>query len=299
MTPLQHPRREFLAAALGALLTANLAKPAVPVEPRIVVVTETGVEAYGEALRGFELRRKNSPRVVDVSDGAALKSALAPAPVLVVALGSSALTALADSHSDAPVLLSMVLDEAARGTKLHLAGSVHLDMTLSEVLDDVTALFPGKTRVAIIFNPKRAWADAPSVTNIRGFAIQSIECSSAEDLLRALPSLRGKTDFVVTLPDSTLYNSATIKPLILASLENRLPLIGFSAAFVRSGASLGVYADFEDIGQQTAEAAQRIISGQSQVVHEGPRKHITAVNQRVLRLLGMDYRQREGLVVYR
>jgi putative ABC transport system substrate-binding protein len=301
MTLFKHLRREFLAAALGALLTAKLGKPAGPVEPRIVVVTETGVEAYGEALRGFELRLKSAARVVDLSDGAALKSALAPSPVLVVALGSGALTALADSHSDAPVLLSMVLDEATRGAKLHLAGSVHLDMALSQVLDEVAALFPGKTRVTIICNPRHPWVEAPSSTNVRqqGFTIQSVECSSAEDLLRTFLFLRGKTDFVVALPDSTLYNSATIRPLILASLENRLPLIGFSAAFVRSGASMGVYADFEDIGQQTAETAQRIMTGQSQAAHEGPRRHITAVNQRVLRLLGMDYKQREGLVVYK
>jgi ABC-type uncharacterized transport system substrate-binding protein len=199
------------------------------------------------------------------------------------------------------VLLSMVLEEAARGARIHLAGSVRLDMTLAQILDEVAALFPGKTRLAVICNSAHGCIDPASLAGGRqkGFSVHAAECASAEDLLRTFLSLRGKSDFVIALPDSTLYNSATIKPLILASLENRLPLIGFSAAFVRSGAAMGIYPDFEDIGQQTAEAAQRVLAGQAQSVHDGPRKHITAVNQRVLRLLGLDYARVPNVVVFK
>jgi ABC-type uncharacterized transport system substrate-binding protein len=260
-----------------------------------------GIEAYGEALHGLEHGLKSPPRVVDATDAAGLRSALAASPPLVVALGSNALAALTESHTDVPVLLAMVLDEAARGAKFRLAGSVRLDTTVAQVMDDVAALFPGKTRLAIICNPAHTCMDAPSLANAhpKGFTLHAAKCASAEDLLRTFLALRGKADFVIALPDSTLYNSATIKPLILASLENRLPLIGFSAAFVRSGAAMGIYPDFEDIGQQTAEAAHRILSGSAQAVHEGPRKHVISVNQRVLRLLGLDYSRVPYVVVFK
>jgi ABC-type uncharacterized transport system substrate-binding protein len=270
-------------------------------EPSIVVATEVGVDAYAEALHGLERGLRTPPRVVDASNTGALRSALASSPPLIVALGSSALAALTETHTDVPILLAMVLDEAARGAKVRLAGSVRLDTTVSQVLDDIAAVFPGKTRLAIICNPAHTCLDAASVANARqkGFTVHPADCASAEDLLRTFLALRGKADFVVALPDSTLYNSATIKPLILASLENRLPLIGFSAAFVRSGAAMGIYPDFDDIGQQTAEAAHRILSSPAQAVHEGPRKHVIAINQRVLRLLGMDYSRVSNVVVFK
>jgi len=295
-------RRIILAADILLWLLA-LTGVAMTTEPQIVVVTEPGINAYGDALRGLEGGLKSLPRVVNASDATAVKAALAGAPPLVVALGSDALTALTAAHTEAPVLLTMVLEEAVRGARVHLAGSVHLDPTVAQVLDEVAALFPGKSRLGVIRNPaKGAWIDAAGLAHARqqGFTVSVADCASAEELLRVFLAMRGKADFVVALPDSTLYNSATIKPLILASLQNRLPLIGFSAAFVRSGATLGVYADFEDIGQQAAQAAQRILSGQAgSSIDEGPRKHIAAVNQRVLRLLGMDCKPRGDVVVYK
>lgn len=104
-------------------------------------------------------------------------------------------------------------------------------------------------------------------------------------------------DFVLCLPDSTLYNSTTAKPLILASLNNRVPIVGFSANFVRAGAAIGVYPDFRDVGVQTGEIAQRGLAGQAIAADEGPRKVTVAVNQRVVRLLGLEYQPRHGEVV--
>lgn len=270
----------------------------------ILVVTQPGIEAYAEAVRGFKTALRNSltARVVEAADGAAVKAALEGSPHLAIALGSDALAALETARSEAPVLLAMVLHPAKRESTIHLAGSVQLDLTAAQLLDDIAALFPGKNRIGLINNPAAApWMDAAALAHARqqGFLVHVAECASPEDLLRVFLSFRGEADFVIALPDSTLYNSATIKPLILASLENRLPLVGFSAAFVRSGAVLGVYPDFEDVGQQTAEAAQRILSGQTHFIHEGPRKHITAVNQRVLRLIGIDYSRRPDVVVFK
>jgi ABC-type uncharacterized transport system substrate-binding protein len=109
------------------------------------------------------------------------------------------------------------------------------------------------------------------------------------ELLRAFVSLDGKADLVLTLPDGALYNSATVKPLILASIEHRLPVIGFSAAFVRAGAAAGVFIDFREAGRRAAEAALRGDAGRAQRAVDPALKLRVAVNQRVLRLLGMAY----------
>ena len=104
---------------------------------------------------------------------------------------------------------------------------------------------------------------------------------------------------MLTLPDAVLYNSATVKPLILASLDQRLPVIGFSAAFVRAGAAAGVFADFREAGRQAADAALRYDTSRAQRIVEQPRKLKLAVNQRVLRLLGLDYEHSADVEVYR
>jgi ABC-type uncharacterized transport system substrate-binding protein len=109
-------------------------------------------------------------------------------------------------------------------------------------------------------------------------------------LLKALSALQGKVDFVLCMPDPDLYNAVTIKPLVMASLEHRLPLVGFSPSFVRAGAAAGIFPDYRDLGRQAAEMAQHLLRGEERTADESPRKLQVAINQRVARLLGVDFR---------
>jgi ABC-type uncharacterized transport system substrate-binding protein len=117
----------------------------------------------------------------------------------------------------------------------------------------------------------------------------------------SLRKMRGQVDFVICLPDSELYNKTTVEPLILASLEHRLPLVGYSASFVRAGAAVGVFPDFADIGRQTAALCERFFTAPPAIREERPRRTALAVNERVLHLIGRDYRPKTGedVTVYR
>jgi len=85
----------------------------------------------------------------------------------------------------------------------------------------------------------------------------------------------------------------------MASIEHGLPLIGFSAAFVRAGAAAGIFADFRDAGRQAAESALNYEPGRGARPPEPPRRWTVAVNQRVIRLLGLEYQHAPGIEVFR
>jgi ABC-type uncharacterized transport system substrate-binding protein len=105
-----------------------------------------------------------------------------------------------------------------------------------------------------------------------------------------MAAFKGKVDFVLCFADPDLYNAVTIKPLVLASLEQRLPLVGFSPAFVRAGAAAGIFPDYADMGRQSAEMALRMLRGEDRAVeNEWPRKIRVAINQRVAHLLGVEF----------
>ena len=65
-------------------------------------------------------------------------------------------------------------------------------------------------------------------------------------------------------------------------------MIGFSEGFVRAGATVGFYPDYADIGVQTAETVKRYLANQEVSRGEAPRKIRMAVNDRVLRILGIE-----------
>ena len=199
---------------------------------------------------------------------------------------------MAASHLDVPVICTMVLrHQPGARPAINATATVLLDVPLTSLLAQLKQVFPAKTRLGIIRNPATHANIAAEQSRAlqMGFTVRVLDCATPEHLLATFLELKDQVDFVWCLPDGSLYNSATIKPLILASIQHRLPIIGFSEGFVRAGAAVGIYADFHDVGLQTAELAQQLLAGRTIHSGDGPRKLKVAVNRSVIRLLGLRY----------
>jgi putative ABC transport system substrate-binding protein len=209
---------------------------------------------------------------------------------LLISVGNNAFESAAQFGS-APILATMLLRTDLAGTHLRpQSGSLALDLPLGDILARMESVLPGKTRAAIIRNPDANSVPASTLAaqaKAAGMTLKVLDCPRPEKLLQLFLSLRGQVDFVVCPPDGTLFNSTTVRPLILASLENRLPVIGFSESFVRSGAVAAVYPDYFDVGAQAGELARDYLAGASLPANEKPRKLKVAANPRVARLLGL------------
>jgi len=282
------------------LLAAALAEPGAG---SVVVVAESGVPAYGEAVEG--LTGGLGPgvaRVVDLrragAEGDLRRSLEARETRVVVAVGSRALAELRARRTALPVVATMVL----RGPQPEGAGQIDLDVPLGAQLAAVRGLLPRAVRAGVIRNPDRSRFSAEALESQGrklGYTLVVADCDGPGHLLKVVGSLKGKVDFLLCLPDPDLYNAVTIQPLVLAAIEYRLPIVGFSPAFVRAGAAAGVYPDYRALGRQAAEMALRIARGESAGGEEGPSRLQVAVNQRVARLLGLDLRIPAGVEVFR
>jgi len=295
-----------LMAALGTVLAAPPSDSGPHADsPAVTVVGAMAVEAHRSAIDGIRAALSKSAleiRVVDLSRLGAERSRVErfaePGTRVIVAIGTEALQLVAAQRSNVPVISTMLL----RGASPNKTGgpdgafspvaTIVLDVPIPALLARLKQVFPGKTRLGIIRNTNAAgWtaAELEIRAQQQGFTVRVVDCLGAEQLLATFLTLKGQVDFVWCLPDGVLYNSATIKPLILASIENRLPLIGFSESFARAGAAIGVYPDFRDVGVQTGEIVLQIAGGQAVRALEGPRKVRLALNQSVLRLIGLRY----------
>jgi len=282
------------------LLGAAVAEPA---PGSVVVVAESGVAAYGEAVEG--LRGGLGPglaHVVDIGGSSApsdLRRTLeARETRVVVAVGSRALAELRARRIALPVVATMVL----RGSEPEGAGQIDLDVPLGAQLAAMRGMLPRSMRAGIIRNPDHSRYSAEALESQgrkEGYTLVVADCDGPGHLLRVVGSLKGKVDFLLCLPDPDLYNAVTIQPLVLAAIEYRLPIVGFSPAFVRAGAAVGVYPDYRELGRQAAEMALRLARGQSSGGEESPSRLRVAVNQRVTRLLGLDLRIPAGAEVFR
>ncbi|MGA2214279.1 MAG: ABC transporter substrate binding protein [Bryobacteraceae bacterium] len=278
----------------------------------VIVVFVSGVEAYLEAVDGLRAglaKLVPSPVFIDLKSPRAeaeLTASLGSGPQhVVITVGTEALMTMASRRTDAVIVATMILRSDRPASSLAVtaaprARGVYLDLPLASLLSELRILLPGKTRCGMIRDASRDHPDPPLPERVKqqGFSLEVAECSRPEELVKVFLSLKGKADSVILFPDSSLYNNTTVRPLIQASLEISLPIVGFSASFVRAGAALGIYPDFRDVGAQTAELAVKLIAGDTSLADEGPRKLQVAVNQRVLRLLGLSSIDVPGLVTF-
>jgi putative ABC transport system substrate-binding protein len=299
-------RRKDRLAMAGMLAFAMLPLALGAVGPaRILIVTSSTAEAYGEALEGLRDglgEYRSVIEYVDLSVASAnqdLQEKLSGSlPYVVVPIGSRALAAIRPETRT--VVSTMVfhadqeIERAGQQRRRGLAGSVTLDLPLSSLLSSLKLVFPGKVRVGIIRNPRRSGTSIPALQRSAreaGYALQIRDCDRADQLLSVLLSFQDQVDFIWCPPDSYLFTSSTIKSIILASVRNHLPIIGFSENFVRAGAAVGIYPDYRDIGRQTSEVVRRLLEGRSVPSVEAPRLVRIAVNEHVLRTLGLRYSQ--------
>jgi ABC-type uncharacterized transport system substrate-binding protein len=259
----------------------------------VVVAYESGVGPFDEALDGLKaVLGPNGVQAMDLRVAGSepeLMRVLAMREVrVVIAIGSNSLAVVGSRNPAIPLVTTMVLHAPDSKPGSH----VDLDLPLDALLGEMRVLLPQRRRVGVIRGRAYTYQTTEAIeaaARKEGFTAVVVDCDGPANLLKSVAALKGRVDFVLCFPDADLYNAVTIKPLILASLEDRLPVIGFSAAFVRAGAAAGIYPDYREIGRQTAEMALRVMRGEQRGSEEGPRKFHVAVNQRVARLLGVEF----------
>jgi putative tryptophan/tyrosine transport system substrate-binding protein len=288
--------------AVGWLSASGGASHPPPAGEPVLVVTSSGVSAYEEVLVG--LRKGVNPATVYVVDlrqeGApsVLNEALRGNAIrAIVSIGAEAAEATIPRRGSTPWIAAAITpnllpkDVIGRGRTVSI---IPVHVPLPTLLEHVKRVFPKKPRLGMIYNPaipESTPETLKSAAEAAGFKLRIAECSGPAQLLQIMQSLKDQVDVLLCFPDATLYNSATIKPLVLASLRFRLPLVGFSESFVRAGAALGIYPNFHEIGVQTAELVQKALNGQAASRVEETRKFKMAVNQNITRLLGLSYSQ--------
>jgi len=290
-----------LSAALASIGVArNWPASAAGIARRIAVMFPSAVEPCTEALEGMRQRFSGSDVVLDLLDVnqpaflADAQQAMLRKPAVIVAVGSDALRAILVRESSVKTVSTMTLEaDRDNGSKAgRVTAAVYLDIPLRTIAAELRRLFPEKTRIGVIRNPGRGNSIRGQVPE--GGALEIADCATANELLPVFLAFRKKVDFVVCLPDSSLYNGATARPLIMSSLENRLPIVGFSPAFLRAGAAVAIYPNYRGVGEQTADLVRRCLEPGDCAGWEAPRKVDVAVNAKVLRMIGVDFKVSAG-----
>lgn len=281
----------------AALLLAMLSPPARASGACIALALSSAEPPYQEVAQVIRAALPSDCLTAEI-DLPTLKSLNATALAeyrLTVAIGSQAAQALA--RLDIPRPMLHILLPAATYDRLprpHTEGAqmsgIFIDQPASRQIALLRLALPEWKRIALISGTNssalaRALADSAAASQLQ---VQSTSILSSDDLYPALQQVLTEPAALFALPDPVLFNSYTIQNILLTTYRKQSPVIGFSAAYVRAGALLGLYSTPTQIGTQAAVQVARVLRGERLLPPAHPTRFEVDVNRNVARSLGME-----------
>ena len=97
------------------------------------------------------------------------------------------------------------------------------------------------------------------------------------------------SDILLALPDKSIYNSKSVKNILLTSYRHRKPIIAFSKNFVNAGALASIYSSPEQIAQSASKLIEQYFTSGQQFKKpvNYPQEFDTSINRQVFRALNL------------
>lgn len=293
-------RHLLTCCCLGFAVVASA--QSVPVQ--VVIVSSAISPAYEEASKALVDAleqagvRRGAVALLSAQDMArrATTPQLGTAP-LFVGLGVRATQSLLSADVTAPVLSALIprrsfeqlLHSSGRNTS-GLLSAIYLDQPLRRQLALVRLALPQARQVGVLLGPDSV-AKLPELrTNAQGAAllVRHVEVAGDQALFPALREVLDGSDVFLALADPLVFNSTSIQNILLSSFKARVPMVAFSPAYVRAGASLALYSSPAQVGKQVALVALAALrSGRLPEQPAEPDDFLVDVNLSVTRALGL------------
>lgn len=252
MRRLRPARRAF--QALLALVFCCL--PHVGEAAQLVLVSAN----QGAAVNAFRdaLAQRRPQDQVELRTPAALAEGMVFADdTRLLLLGPEALAWRLRQHR-APPTLALLLNRidgqrllpGANGHGGHGVGGLCVlwsDPPASRQLRLARLILPGIQRIGVLYGKDSEFLLDELRREARSQGLQLfVASSSGNDDPRPLQFLLGNSDLLLGIDDKQLYNSQSIKSLLLGSYAKNRALLGPTAAFVKAGSLASSYSDQED-----------------------------------------------------
>ncbi|MCW8908237.1 MAG: hypothetical protein OQL28_13370 [Sedimenticola sp.] len=215
-----------------------------------------------------------------------------PDTVLIITLGAKAAQLVAEWDNDVPVVHALI-SKASNGQLVH--GHRHLSLFLDQPISRqlrLARLVRQDPRLGVLLGPSSKGYLQPlrSEADHQGIPMSYRQLGDESQVGPLLKELLEENNILLALPDPLIFNRKTIFNILLSSYHNKVPVIGFSAAYVKAGALIAAFSSPRDIASHLADIIRsHTVSGSG--VTPGimyPKYFSIAINHSVARSLGIS-----------
>lgn len=179
---------------------------------------------------------------------------------------------------------------APAGRNPRRISAIYLDQPPLRQVELIRTLLPGVRNIGLVVGPtnQRDLDAVRALAASKGLSIVTEKASRDTELYPALQSVLKSSDVLLALPDPYVVNVATAQNLLLTSFRFRVPVIGYSAAYVRAGALAAAYSTPRQIGGEAAQIVRQTWRGTGLPAPRYPRNFSIAINRALAQSLELN-----------
>lgn len=288
--------RRFSVALFLLLATAVSFAGEAVAAARVLLVTSERGGAHAETVNAIQSALGPAVPASDIEmlEPQQVESGTLAGSRIIITIGTAAAQAVAAQGPPQPVLHTLLPRDAFErlpaATGAGRNSAIFLDQPIQRQIALIIEALPAWRELALLAGPNsQALASklaAEAKSQQLAVSVESI--ASDREIYPALQRLLTEPAVLLALPDSTVFNSYTVQNVLLTSYRHRSPLVGFSPAYVRAGALLGLYSTPAQIGEQAAEAIRTVLAGGGLPPPQSSRRFEVGINQNVAHSLGIQ-----------
>lgn len=219
---------------------------------------------------------------------------------LVIAIGKDSITVISKKSFESAVFNAMKKssNNTTSKTRIH-ESKIHMTQPLCRQFRFIKAINPDwKTVGLLLSESNETKASTLSACGKKhNLTTLTVTIESETDLVTALNTALSNSDVLLSLPNPLIYNSRTIKNILLTSYRHRVPIIGFSESFANAGAIAAVHTSAEQLGRQVAKIVRIYFENNKSLSQREyyPEYFSVTTNQQVARSLGIKIKDSQTI----
>jgi len=262
---------------------------------RILVVLSDKLPAYQSFANTLTANLPESVHVTVLAPPQILADQ--PSADLIVSVGMRASLASV-SQTSVPVLAVMIPRASYEKLSAQISkryrspeiSAIYMDQPWERQLDFIQAIFPERRRVGLLYSAQTL-ADLDLLRKLvakRHIKLKTMLVSNEGELFHTLDDLLDSNDILLSLPDNLIYNSISIRNILLSCYRSEIPFIGLSQAYVNAGAIGAIFSSQQQLAEQIDEAI-RFFSRNGKLAEPGYSHDFTiSLNPEVARSMGIE-----------
>lgn len=206
--------------------------------------------------------------------------------------------ATAASSSNAPNILNVMIPQTGHNKLLQeypkressaRYSAIYLDQPLDRQLKLIATAFPDRHRIGVLFSADNSneIRELKKYSVEYGLELYTSEVVNSGAMFDSLQTVLQHSDVLLALPAPTIYNSSTLRNILVSTFQSKVPLVGFSSSYVKAGAMCAVITTPAQFANQTSAVILKFIETGTLPPAQSPTLFEISVNERVAQSMGI------------